>query len=211
MRLRLILPLVLLLLSGCLDSDEVQATATHPLIMKGYDYAGRGISNGTGSLEIRVHSGSDQGTIVATARDAFHAYEVAWTSFGGRVAFQSGGIAEDLDMWGSSGNGSTVFPKVRVHVAAFGRVESRVDGKIEKDPSNLADEMDAILFVTQGRIRDPETLRIEDAEKLGPYDPAQPDDAYVGRIGSQAILLLFTERGELVRQYDYQDVRIKRG
>lgn len=203
--------ILLLLVPGCLGEANIHADAERPLLMTTYAYDGRGIRTVDGTLTVDVDPDANTGTIVAAAQDAFHKYEVTWAAFEGSEPYESGGVAADLEMWGDSGNGPPVFPRIRVHLAAFGQVESRVDGVVEKDPSNLERRIDAVLFVTRGRIRDPETLRIEDAEKLQPYDPAEPTDAYINQFGSQAVLLLYTERGELLRHFDYQDVRIRRG
>ena len=208
--MRLLVPvLAVLLCVGCFGPDGIRIDATHPLLMTSYAYDGRGISNATGTIAIRLDADANQGTVEATARDLFHTYTLKWASFSGRAPFQSGGVASQLDMWGASGNGSAVFPKMRVYVAAFGHVESRVDGTVEKDPSNLKPTIPAILFVTQGRFRDPDTFRVDNREKLGAYDPAKPDDAYINQIGAQAVVLLFTERGELMRHFDYQDVTVR--
>ncbi|MBI2078525.1 MAG: hypothetical protein HYT80_09190 [Euryarchaeota archaeon] len=137
-------------------------------------------------------------------------YEVRFVNFTGRLPYQSGGVATKLHLWGDSGNGSTAFPKVFVYAAAFGHAELLVGGRHQRDPTNLADAFPAYAFVTQGVYRDGETLMVYGGQPGQPYDPTKPTASTINRIGSQAVVLLYTSRGELYKHFEYRDVEIER-
>lgn len=194
--------------SGCLGSGRFEATASAPVLLPGYNYDGSGARAATGSLEVELEARANSGTIRARFTDEVRDYELRWKNFTGREAYQSGGVARDLWMWGSTGNGSAVFPRVRAYAAAFGTVESFLDGRPEPDPSNLFSTMPALFFLAQGQYRDPLSHRVYASDERSFYDPARPDDAHVSQIGAQAALLVYTSRGELFRYVEFNEVEV---
>jgi hypothetical protein len=117
-------------------------------------------------------------------------------------------VAADLQLWGDTGNGSSVFPRVFAYAAAFGHATHAIDGRQERDPTNLGDGFTAIFFVTQGQYRDTQGHRITDRERTRPYDPSKPTDAYVNQIGAQAAMLLFAANGALYRYYEFNQIQV---
>lgn len=182
----------------------------NPLLLDGYAYDGRGAHQVEGELHVALNSDSNTGTIRALARDPIHQYEIRWTSFSGRLPYQSGGVARDLEMWGSTGNGSAVFPRVYTYAAAFGRATVLFDGKPEKDPTSLAADFQAVFFLAQGRYRDTDTFQVLNGDRSRPYDPAEPDDAFVSAIGAQAVAVAYASNGEPYRFFEYLEPKILR-
>lgn len=189
---------------------DFRAEAARPLFLDGYAYDGTGAHEVAGDLRVELSSESNGGKIEARVQDAIHQYEIRWKNFAGRLPYQSGGVARDLELWGSTGNGSAVFPRVYVYAAAFGRATVLFDGKPEKDPTSLAADFQAVFFLTQGRYRDLDTFEILSADRSRPYDPAQPDDAFVSAIGAQAVVIAYASNGEPYRFFEYLEPKILR-
>jgi hypothetical protein len=202
--------LSLSLLGGCAGAPDVRVHASAPVMLDGpgYDYDAHTARLVQGALDLDVRDGPNTGTVLATAKDLFHSYEFRWVNFTGRQPYQGGGVVRDRDLWGSTGNGSSVFPRAHAYVAVFGTLEARMDGRVERDLSSLDDTMPAILFVSRGHYRDTDTHRVTTRDKSNPYDPARPDDFYENKIGAQATLLVFLDRGDLYRQIVYDEVQV---
>lgn len=200
-----------ILLSGCFaGAEEFQASGSNAWLFAGYDYEGRTATEAEGTLDVSLDSEGNSGRIRAVARDRAHSYEVRWHAFQGRLGYQSDGVARDLDLWGATGNGSGVFPKMTVYAAAFGNATFLLDGMAQREPRTLSSTYNAVFFLSKGRFRDPETHRIEKSDRNGTFDPKTPADGFVDRNGAQAALLLFTARGELFRYLEYHNVTISR-
>ena len=204
----LVAALVALLSSGCLAGDLFQAKAAQPILLSGYNYDGAGVRQVEGTLDVNVNPAKNAGRILADYHDAVHTYRIQWANFTGRAPYQSGGVATNQLLWGTSGNGSAALPAVRAYVAAFGSVTAHRDGVLERDPSNLFGTMNAVFFISQGRFRDLSTHKIYAADGVSLYDPEEPEDAYVNKIGAQATLLVYTARGELFRYVEFSEVSV---
>ena len=193
-----------------MSSGWFEASAQDALIIPGYAYDGHNVRRAPGEIDFRLDGDANTGTVVAKVRDVIDTFEIRFANFSGRFPYQSGGVAKGIHLWGDTGNGSTVFPKVYVYAAAFGHAELFVNGQHQRDPTNLADTFPAYAFVTQGVYRDDDTYIVYGAEPARPYDPTKPTESSINRIGSQAVVLLYTSRGALYQHLEFRDVDIDR-
>lgn len=209
--LLLVISLVLASVPGCIDiPEDFQATGADAWIYSGYDYPGRTATGAEGSLEVRLDTDGNAGHIRARVKDPFREIEIRWYAFVGRQGYQSGGVARDLDLWGATGNGSGVFPKIAVHAAAWGNASLFIDGKPQREPQALSSTYGSIFFLTKGRYRSMDSHRILKADQNGTFDPSTPADGFVDRQGSQAAILLFTDRGQLAHYVEFNEIIVTR-
>jgi hypothetical protein len=200
------LVLATFLLSGCFGG-VFQVEASSPLVLAAFAYDGSSGRELDGTLKATLYDGRNAGTIVAQYQDAVDSFEIRITNFTGNAAWQSGGVATDLPLFGPSGNGPPVLPQLRAYAAAWGPAEYFVDGVLQPDPTNLQRTWNATFFVSQGAYRDNETRRVT-TPGGGTFDPSQPQTAPASQIGATAVIMLETSRGDLYRLVEYSSVRI---
>lgn len=196
--------------AGCFSSTAFEAHGSHVLVIAGYAYDGQNVRTAEGELKVKLDNRRNTGAVHATVRDVLETIDIRFANFTGRLPYQSGGVARNLHLWGDTGNGSTVFPKVYVYAAAFGYATLDIDGEPQRDPTNLRQTLPAYFFLTRGVYRDPDTHLVYSSEPGRPYDPAKPTESTINQIGAQATLLLYTSRGTLHRHVEFRDVIIDR-
>lgn len=199
--------------SGCVGSDfDFEATASDARILPRFSYAydGEGVARAEGELSIAADSDKDTGRVTMTVRQTSTTYTLDWDAFDGAEPFQSGGVVRGITLHGTTGNGSADLPAFFAYLGLWGQTDLYVNGRAENDPIRGAPGFDARLYVVRGRVRDAETGIIHDGQKTGPYDPADPEDAFVDAEGSQAVVELRTATGDLWAHFEFENVRITR-
>ena len=118
-----------------------------------FRYDGSGVWTGTGQATIIVDDVHNVGTVVGTVTTHGHTYKIVLKEFKGAKPFMNGGIARDLYLHGTTGNGPPVLPKVWTYLAGWGHADVYKDGQL------LHKNVHSHFMLTQGT-RDKKTHRV---------------------------------------------------
>ncbi len=118
-----------------------------------FRYDGSEIWTGPGQAVIAVDDQRNQGLVMGTVTTHGHTYTIVLDRFSGDKPFMDGGIASNVRIHGTTGNGPPVLPEVLAYLAGWGRADVYKDGKL------LYQDYDAHFMLTQGT-RDKTTHRV---------------------------------------------------
>ncbi|MEX2492465.1 MAG: PRC-barrel domain-containing protein [Nitrospirales bacterium] len=116
-------------------------------------YDGSKIWEGPSYAVVDVDPTSNQGVVMGIVRTHDHTYTILFTEFIGKESFMNGGIATDLNLHGTTGQGAPLFPKVSAPVAGWGKAT------VFKDDEILYKQYPAHFMLTEG-IRDKKTHQV---------------------------------------------------
>lgn len=94
-----------------------------------FRYDGSGIWKGPGDASIVVNEESNTGMVTGSIKAKGHTYKIVLEHFGAEKPFMDGGIARDLYLHGTTGNGPPVLPKIWTFLAGWGHANIFKDGK----------------------------------------------------------------------------------
>lgn len=160
-KLFLILAAILIISTPVYAGKPFQITGTNGYLVGGagdtgnsFRYDGSQIWVGPGQASVIVDEESNTGVVTGTVVTHGHTYTITLTKFAGMKPFMDGGIARDLYIHGTTGNGPPVLPGVWTYLAGWGRGDVYKDGKL------LYGNYEAHFMLTQGT-RDKETHRVD--------------------------------------------------
>ncbi len=117
-------------------------------------YDGSMIWEGPSYATVDVDPKANEGVVMGIVRTHDHTYTILFTEFNGTESFMDGGIATDLTLHGTSGQGAPIFPKLSTPVAGWGKAT------VFKDDDVLYKQYPAHFMLTEAG-RDEETHQVQ--------------------------------------------------
>lgn len=172
------------------------------------DYSGENVQAGEGSIELHLDADGDTGSIVASFTVArFNPSKdidlenamvtLIYPLFGfppgvEMPEYMEGGIADNVELHGDSGNEAPILPNVRNAVATWGPVLVFINGEQlmgAETMMGMPNPMGAFLghLMYTDVVRDPDTEGVFNSDGSGAYSPMDPSN---GSVVSDTISLL---------------------
>lgn len=117
-------------------------------------YDGSMIWEGPGLATVVVDEEVNAGTVVGVIRTQGYTYTIVMNQFMEHGPYTDGGIAKNLFLHGTTGQGPPIFPKVWTHLAGWGKATVYKDGK------PMYEDFGAHFMLTQG-VRNEQTHTVE--------------------------------------------------
>lgn len=145
-------------------------------------YDGSRIWVGPSYAVVDVDPEDNKGMLMGIVRTQDHTYTILMTDFQGKTEFMDGGIATDLELHGTTGQGAPLFPKVETYVAGWGKAT------VFKDDNVLYKQYPAHFMLTEG-LRDETTHQVHfvEPEKLKVLMTASKEGSEEGNTSREAV------------------------
>lgn len=162
-----------------------------------FDYAGRSVRPGRGTLTLTLDADNNSGQIVALYNGTLQpnadetysgTFRIEQTAYEGGPRFKENGIADFVTMHGQSGQETALYPQLFGYLGTWGTANVYLNDEL------LFADMGVHIMFTNG-VRDDTTHFIPRADGSCCFTPTQPDDVAIDNTSREISLWLFNAGG----------------